>query len=159
MKFIADCMLGKLARWLRLLGLDVKYYHHTDDGEILDLLSRQKDLILLTRDRELFKRAAKLHSPVSRSLLIQSELWEEQIKEVLFAFQLREHLNPFSRCLECNTRLIFISKKEAESSIPPRIAALHHTFLNCPSCGRIFWSGSHYNRMRDKLAELIKYLP
>ncbi|MDY0232036.1 MAG: Mut7-C RNAse domain-containing protein [Candidatus Saccharicenans sp.] len=155
MKFIADCMVGKLARWLRLLGFDVAYYRRIDDDKLLGLASQEKRVIL-TRDHELINKAKKRQSLKQRFLLIESERWEEQVEQVLDHFKLRDKINPNSRCLECNSQLKILPKARAKNLVPPFVYEQTEGFALCPGCGRIFWKGTHFQDMEKKLCRFQK---
>lgn len=155
MKFIADCMVGKLARWLRLLGFDVSYYRKIEDEELIELAAKEKRIIL-TRDHELIKKAEKRKSLKQRTLLIESDRWEEQVEQVLDHFKLREKIDPNSRCLECNEKLKFLAKARAKNLVPPFVYEKAEAFALCPSCGRVFWKGTHFQDMEKKLARFIQ---
>jgi hypothetical protein len=155
MKFIADCMVGKLARWLRLLGFDVAYYRRIEDDKLLELAAQEKRIIL-TRDHELLKKASKQKSLKQKALLIESECWEEQVEQVLDYFKLRDKINPNSRCLECNTRLKILPKSRARNLVPPFVYEQAEVFALCPGCGRIFWKGTHFQDMEKKLGRFQK---
>ncbi|MEA3310203.1 MAG: Mut7-C RNAse domain-containing protein [Chloroflexota bacterium] len=147
---LADAMLGKLARWLRLLGYDTLYLQ-VDDA-LLAHRARSEGRILLTRDRELVKRRG-LHF-----LLISSEILEEQLVQVLQAVgPPPEPAGP--RCMECNTPLREIPLAEARSQVPIYVAQTQTEFRQCPTCQRITWPGTHWDgiqqrleRVRDQLA-------
>ena len=155
MKFIADCMVGKLARWLRLLGFDVAYYSRIDDDELI-ALARKERRIILTRDHELLKKAHKFKSLQKKTLLIESERWEQQVEQALDHFRLRQKIDPNSRCLECNQKLKFLPKSRAKNLVPPFVYEKADSFALCPSCGRVFWKGTHFRDMEKKLARFIK---
>jgi len=155
MKFIADCMVGKLARWLRLLGFDVAYYSRIDDDELI-ALARKERRIILTRDHELLKKAHRIKSLQKKTLLIENERWEEQVEQVLNHFQLRQKIDPNSRCLECNQKLKFLPKTRAKNLVPPFVYEKADSFALCPSCGRVFWKGTHFRDMEKKLARFLK---
>ncbi len=154
MKFIADCMLGKLARWLRILGFDVAYFSRIEDEDLIRLAAREKRIIL-TRDHELIKKALKKKSLKQRALLIESEKWEEQVDQVLDHFRLREKINPNSRCLECNEKLKILPRNRAKNLVPPFVYEKIDSFAICPACGRVFWKGTHFRDMEKKLAHFM----
>jgi len=141
-------MLGKLARWMRILGFDVAYYCTIDDEKLLSLAADEGRTIL-TRDKELLKKAPR------NGLLIESESWSEQIEQVLNHFQLRDRVAPYTRCLVCNTILHELPKVKAKNVVPDFIYKRNETFAQCPDCARIFWKGSHYDNMNKKIALLI----
>jgi len=106
-------MVGKLARWLRMLGCDVLYNNRLDDDEILRLAAAE-DRIILTRDVELHQSAGE------RSLLIESDDYEDQVRQVIAALRLRE-FSLFTRCAECNTPLIPKTREDVFEKIPPYV--------------------------------------
>ncbi len=155
MKFIADCMVGKLARWLRILGFDVAFFPRIEDDELINLAASEKRIIL-TRDHELIAKAKKRKTLPGRALLIESEKWEEQVEQVLEHFKLRPKIDPNSRCLECNEKLKFLPKARAKNLVPPFVYEKADSFALCPSCGRVFWKGTHFRDMERKLARFMK---
>ena len=143
LKLLADCMLGKLAKWLRLLGYDTAYDNTADDPE-LARRARAEGRVLLTRDRGLAARRGL------RTLLIQSEVLEEQIAEV------RQALGPppgppLSRCAVCNTALKPVSPAEVADLVPPYVLRTQTEFRYCPGCGRVYWPGTHVQEMRRRI--------
>ncbi len=155
MKFIADCMVGKLARWLRILGFDVAYFPRIEDDELINLAASEKRIIL-TRDHELIAKAKKRKSLSGRVLLIESEKWEEQVEQVLEHFKLRPKIDPNSRCLECNEKLKFLPKTRAKNLVPPFVYEKAEAFALCPKCGRVFWKGTHFRDMEKKISRFQK---
>ena len=144
-KFVADVMVGKLARWLRVLGFDVAYSNVFQDDEIIRLASSE-NRIILTRDCGLAARCDN-----SQCLLISSGEYEEQVQQVVRTFDLKE-FSVFSRCLECNTPLQRVDKEDVFERVPPFIYLTQDRFAICPSCNRVFWHGSHAD-------EILKRLP
>jgi hypothetical protein len=142
--FIADAMLGRLARWMRFLGYDVQYYRDIDDKALVRLV-RSEDRILLTRDRELIKRFTVEH------VLIKSEDVKKQLKEVITLFP-RETSS--RRCMHCNIPLEDIEKEMAEGLVPEHVYLHHRRFQRCSKCRRIYWEGSHTNNILKILREL-----
>jgi len=149
MKFIVDCMLGKLAKWLKILGFDVAYDNKAEDRELLNL-ARKEGRILLTRDLRLLERAEDIPS-----LFIESEKWPEQIEQVIRELNLRHKAKPYSRCLQCNIELKNLPKRKARNLVAPFIFEHAASFAVCPSCGRVFWQGTHFEDMEFKLAEIL----
>jgi len=148
-RFIADAMLGKLARWLRLLGFDCAFEPHIPDRDLVHRAC-QEDRILLTRDRRLPTewRISDVH-------LVEAETTFEQLAEVIHAFQLGEGIALFTRCSECNTPLV---EAEGDERAPAGILARHAAFKACPGCDRLYWEGSHTRRIRG-VAEALLALP
>ena len=143
-KFIADVMVGKLARWLRVLGFDVAYSNQYEDDEIVRIAGAE-NRIILTRDTGL---AARRHN--SQCLFIESGNYQEQIQQVLRSLDLKD-FNVFSRCLECNTPLENVDKEAVFEKIPPYVYLTQDRFAMCPSCGRIYWHGTHAEKMLKQI--------
>ncbi len=143
-------MLGKLAKWLKILGFDSIFFSKIEDEELMAIAQRE-GRILLTRDTGMIERARSL-----TTLFIDSEDWREQVKQVLDHFYLWENVKPNSRCIECNTPLKKISKKRARNLVTPFVYKMADIFALCPSCGRVFWRGTHLKDMEFKISELLK---
>ena len=144
MKFIVDRMLGRLAKWLRILGYDTTYFPDLDDDQLVRR-ARAEGRLLLTRDGGLARRRGL------QCLLIESDHLEEQLGQVLAELALTgEH--PFSRCPVCNTPLQKVEKTGLKGRVPPHIFRTHTDFSLCPNCDRIYWPGTHWARMQEKLA-------
>lgn len=148
MTFLVDGMLGRLAKWLKILGFDARFA--PVDDTVLLAAARREGRVLLTRDRELVRRA-RAHP----ALLVESLRWPDQVRQVLDHFGLREEVRPFSRCLECNVPLEPLSAEAAARLVPPHVLERSPAFALCPRCGRIFWSGTHQAAMERALAELL----
>jgi uncharacterized protein with PIN domain len=142
-RFLVDGMLGRLAKWLRLLGYDTVYDNSASDPE-LARRSRAEGRVLLTRDRELSARRGL------RTLLIQSEILEEQVQEVQDAFALSSPA-PLSRCAVCNTELEIASPTDVIPHVPPYVLKTQSEFRRCPGCGRTYWPGTHLQEMRRQM--------
>ena len=140
-KFIADVHLGKLTRYLRLMGFDVLYKNDFDDNEIVNL-SLKETRTILTKDRGILKRSEVTHGYWVRSTKII-----EQVIEVIKRFDLKNIIKEFSRCIECNSVLKPISKNEIIDDLPPKVSEFQDSFSICPSCQKIFWKGTHHQKM------------
>lgn len=148
-RLIADAMLGGLARWLRVLGLDTAHDPALDDPELVERAVNEGRTIL-TRDRRLV-----LRKRASNHLLVRSEVVDEQVAQVLGDLRIEpvsEDL--FSRCLRCNEELQHLPAEEAVREVPPYVARTQTRFRRCPSCGRIYWRASHAERMRRRLRKM-----
>ncbi len=147
-KFAVDGMLGRLARWLRLSGFDAVYIISRRPSEILGL-ARQEGRFILTRSTYL-----KDHEP-ERVFLINSDRVKEQMREVIRHFHLQiEESAFFTRCSLCNQPLQKISKSEVADKVPIFVYQTQEEFYRCPACQRIYWSGSHRQRMLQFLRSL-----
>lgn len=141
-RFVLDLHLGRLAGYLRMAGFDAAYRNDYADEE-LARISRGEGRILLTRDRGLLKRGMVTHGYCVRETAVR-----EQLVEVLRRFDLFRLLRPFVRCMRCNAPLERARPEEVAARVPPEAARLHDEFLACPGCGRVYWKGGHYRRMR-----------
>jgi uncharacterized protein with PIN domain len=150
MEFIVDCMLGKLAKWLKILGFDAVFFSKIEDSELLTLAKKEKR-ILLTRDTGLIEKSRDI-----RTLFIESEDWNRQIEQVLDEFKLWQDIQPYSRCIECNAELKGLPKNRARNLVTPFVYEKVDAFSICPSCGRVFWKGTHHKDMEVKLEEILK---
>lgn len=148
-RFILDVHLGKLARLLRLLGFDAFYDRFYSDDEIVQIAHREKR-ILLTRDIGLLK-----HKILTHGYWLRNTDPKKQIKEVLKRFDLLKKIKPFTRCLECNGKLEPVAKEKVLAQLPPKTKIYYETFLECPLCGRIYWEGSHYEKMQKTVQEIL----
>jgi hypothetical protein len=148
-RFLADAMLGRLARWLRLLGFDTAYEAHLPDAEVVRR-ALEEERWILTRDR-----ALPAEWRVSGVRVLESEELREQLAEVVRAFRLAGLVRPFSRCGECNALLAPASGDQIEASVPPRVAAREREFRRCPGCGRVYWRGSHTARMKTVMDRIL----
>ncbi len=150
MAFLVDCMLGKLAKWLKILGFDTVYFSRAEDDDLL-ALARREGRVLLSRDHALLGRAKGLDS-----LLIESEDWPDQVRQVLSHFELRDAVRPYTRCLECNVPLKSLSKAEATNLVAPFVLEHADAFALCPSCGRVYWPGTHLEAMKDRIEAILR---
>ena len=147
--FLADAHLGGLARFLRMLGFDTAHENAFPDDEIRRI-AREERRVVLTRDRELLKCA-----DIALGAYVRELKAEAQLQEVATRFSLAARSRPFTLCLHCNVPLQPISREEAAHQVPGRVAELHRSFTRCPKCGRIFWPGSHFERMNAALRRYV----
>ena len=148
-RFIADAHLGGLAHLLRLTGFDTLYDNHYADDEIERIAGREHRIVL-TRDRELLKRRTITHGCFVHAL--KPAL---QIAEIFERLDLARSARPFTLCLECNTPLRAIDKALIEDRLPEGVRERHERFSTCDGCQRIFWEGSHWQRMRRLVDTLL----
>ncbi len=154
--FICDVHLRKLVKYLRLFGFDVLYDEKWDDKDLAQIAAQQKR-ILLTRDRQLLKRKI-----VDRGLIIRNTNPGKQIVEVLERLDLWDAIHPFSRCIMCNGNVVkfFCDTSEFEkekSHIPPGVRAWCTEYYKCTQCGRIYWKGSHYEKLIKKIDNILTH--
>jgi uncharacterized protein with PIN domain len=143
-RFLCDAMLGSLARWLRLCGYDCLYLGTEPEDAELARIAAAEGRWLLTRDRDLAAAGPRTQMVVAEDL-------EDQIAEVLTRHRLPmpEDLEG-SRCSECNGQLEDVSAADVEALVPPYVLATAHRFRRCDSCGRIYWPGTHGERIRTR---------
>jgi len=149
MKFLTDRNLGKLVTWLRILGHDTVSYTGNIGREFLREGARE-NRIVLTRRRDMDRRDFS-----GRMIIIHADTVKNQLSELAAQIPaLFDDCAMLSRCLRCNTSLDAASKSSVKERVPPYIYEIHDDFMICPSCGRIFWHGSHARRMRDCISSL-----
>ncbi|GHA55626.1 Mut7-C RNAse domain-containing protein [Pontibacter akesuensis] len=148
--FILDVHLGTLAKRMRLLGLDTLYETDFSDSAIAQLAQEQQRVVL-TRDVGLLKQKA-----VTWGYWLRSQHTEEQLEEIISRYALWQHFKPFTLCLECNTPILAVPKQEVLEQLPPKTKLYFQEFYRCPSCGRVYWKGSHYERMQAYVEEVRK---
>ncbi len=151
-RFVADSHLGGLARLLRMLGYDTLYSNHLDDDEIIDISARE-GRIILTRDRELLKRKEVTHGCFVHALKA-----EAQFAEIVDRLQLSGGARPFALCLHCNLPLKPVEKAAVLEHLPPMVREHYDRFCTCEGCGRIYWEGSHWDRMWQRLRAAVPEL-
>ncbi len=140
-KFIADSMLGKLAKWMIAAGFDVVFKKNST-REFVIATAKEQDRIILTRD-------SAIKEP--EFVFIESDNFREQMEQVFRLTGMPSSEKAFTRCLDCNIILIPVEKEKVDGRVPPYVFQTHRMFLVCPHCGKIFWKGSHYKRMREIL--------
>jgi len=157
MKFIADSMLGRLARWLRLLGYDTAYYSHIEKSLLLRI-SREEERILLTRDTRLVRVRG-----LTQHLLLTDNDPLEQLKKVITTFALfppgkspESFMSPvIGRCTLCNSILENVSKEQAKGRVPEYVLLTTETIKKCPGCEKYYWKGTHQERFRRILIDIL----
>ncbi len=148
-RFVLDNHLGRLAAYLRMLGYDSLYRNDFEDEELAQI-AVQQERVLLTRDRRLLMRRG-----IRFGHWVRSQYPREQVAEVVRRFCLNHRQGAFQRCLRCNTPLEAVSKESVLDQLEPLTRLYYDEFHRCPSCGQVYWKGSHYERMLD----LIERLP
>jgi len=149
MKFIADSMLGKLARWLRILGYDAFYDPSVTLNQLIEM-SKSSNVVFLSRRKSL---PDGLH--LQNMCYIPSEKIEEQIRFVIKQFNLDTRMNLFTRCLHCNAEVISIDKSLAKGKVPEKSFEGYENFSQCPNCKKIYWKGGHFLNTIKKLNNII----
>lgn len=146
--FLADAMLGRLAKWLRLLGFDTLYAGRRSDHQ-LAALARAEGRILLTRDREMTRRRG------IRCLYVDSQLLEEQLAQVIADLGLSLPHSGGARCPQCNEPLAAISRTEARPCVPAYVWKTHSLFHRCPACHKVYWPGSHWEHIQATIDRVV----
>ena len=148
LKFIVDGMLGKVTRWLRMLGYDVEYSNNFNDAELIRLAKKEKR-ILLTRDFELYQQATSKGIDV---FYLEGESEAEKLAQLAQRFKINLDIDmKKSRCPKCNTRVKSIPKEEAAGKIQKRTLANYNYFWECPKCKQVYWQGAHWRNISETL--------
>jgi uncharacterized protein len=146
MKFIADIMVGKLARYLRMAGYDVLYKNDVGDDEIIRVACKT-NRIVLTRDSLMLARK-EFKNGTLKYVYIKDDSLKNQLKQI--SAELRLSLKPnLIRCIECNHRLIKVKKEEIKNRIPPYVFRTQENFLYCKHCDKYYWRGTHYRNIKN----------
>jgi uncharacterized protein len=148
-KFVLDVHLGKLCKYLRMLGFDTFYRNDLDDDEIVQI-SVTEGRIILTRDIGILKNGLVTHGYWVRSQDSRKQLWE-----VIRRFDLYNQLRPFYRCIVCNGLIEDVPKSEIEHRLRPNTRAFFDEFYQCKSCGKIYWEGAHFESMQEFVNNVI----
>lgn len=138
--FIADCHLGKLAKYLRFMGYDTLFFTHIEDNRLIQLANAQQRIIL-TRDRELSQRK---NAPV---FFLDPVDLDAQMHCMIHRFDLQERTSHSRRCLLCNVGLKQIDKTQIAHRLPENVRETREHFEYCPACNRLYWHGNHYEKM------------
>jgi len=152
-KFIADGMLGKLTRWLRMLGQDVTYSTQLEDAELIKN-AKKENSVLLTRDSELYQRAI---SKGIDAFYVEGRTEAEKLAKLAerFGFPLTINL-AFSRCPRCNGRIRLTPKEQLADKVEKNTFVYYDKFWKCSKCGRVYWQGAHWDGIRATLEEAKK---
>jgi len=147
-RFIVDVNLGRLARYLRLLGFDCSYDNHLDDAEVARI-SAGESRTVLTRDRALLQQKVITHG-----CFVRADQPREQVREALARLDLYRLVRPFTRCTRCNGLLQRVDKQVIETELQPKTRRYYSEFQRCSRCGQIYWKGSHITRAERLVAVL-----
>jgi len=148
-RFIADVMLGRLAKWLRIAGFDVLYSNKFSDDELM-AISNREGRVLLSRDTRLLIRR-----PVREFIFLESQDIQMQIRQVFERMHILSLPFPLTRCLSCNEALIDASRESVRDSVPVYVYRTQTHFKSCPRCGKIFWAGTHRRSVIQTLEKLL----
>jgi len=149
--FVVDVNVGRLALLLRMLGFDTVYENNLRNSRLAEIAQRE-NRILLTRDTTLLRRKIVMHG-----YLLDSQVPEEQAREVMELYGLGSQAKPLSRCLPCNGVLVPVDKEKIIDRLEPLTKKYYHTFHICPACNRIYWPGSHQQKLVASIDRILKY--
>lgn len=149
-RFVLDVHLGRLAKYLRMAGLDAVYRNDYDDKTLVRI-SRERKRTLLSGDRGLLNRKS-----VERGYCVREKNPRKQMGEILERFDLAGSIDPFTRCLVCNGSVKPVQKDSVADALPERVARNYDEFKKCSGCGKIYWKGTHYRRMKLLIDNAVK---
>ena len=149
--FLVDGNVGRLAKWLRAMGYDARFMPERDDNNLVRT-ALQEDRILLTRDSLLMRRKL-VTTGVLQALLIRDDDYLVQLRQVVEALGL-DTSGEFTRCMECNQPLKEIPRDAVRERVPPYVFQTQQEFKECPSCGKLYWQGTHWARMKEEMARV-----
>ena len=152
--FIVDNNVGKLTKWLRMMGYNAVFFDGSDDAYLV-AKALTEDRVILTRDTQIMKRGV-ITSGRLKAILINSDEPESQIRQVIDTLHLDFMSRPFTRCLECNQPLVERSKDEVKDRVPPYVFQTQSQYMECTTCHRIYWRGTHWQAMTKKLKKLTQ---
>ena len=150
MKFLLTRELGRLSRWLRILGFDSVYFNQ-DNASTLIIQALRDNRIIITRNTRLPKSSG------IKIILIKAEKIKEQVQKVLKTLQITPASDMmFSRCIICNVELVSIDKEKIKDSVPEYVFKTQTDFITCPKCERIYWRGTHWGNVQNTLKGIMK---
>ena len=141
--------MGKLARWLRIMGYDTLFFNNGSDSRMI-ATALAEERVLLTRDTQIMKRGVVTRG-LLKAILIESDISELQMRQVIETLNLGCHFKPFTLCLECNQPLEARSKEQVKELVPPYVFQTQSQYMACPACRRIYWRGTHWQAMTERL--------
>ncbi|MFQ5999589.1 MAG: Mut7-C RNAse domain-containing protein [Candidatus Bathyarchaeia archaeon] len=155
LKFITDGMLGKLTRWLRMLGQDVEYSRSVDDKKLVEIAKKEHRTIL-TRDLKLYQQA--MMQGVN-AVLVEASTGPKKLADLARRFNFKLEVDvTVSRCPKCNTKIKHVPKDMVIDRVPKTTSTYYNEFWECPGCGQVYWQGAHWKRIEKTLEEAKKAL-
>jgi len=154
LKFIVDNNVGKLAKWLRIMGYDALFFNGSDDSRMI-ATALAEGRVILTRDTQIVKRRV-VTSGRLKAILITSDEPELQMHQVVDSLNMDCQFRPFTICLECNQPLEERSKQQVKDLVPPYVFQTQSQYMECPACHRIYWRGTHWQAMTERLKKFMK---
>lgn len=152
-RFIVDTNVGKLARWLRMMGYDALFINPIDDEGLIAIALKEKR-VLITKDTQIMLRRV-VTSGKLKALLIEGDDAKDQLRQVARTMKLNQE-RKFTLCLECNEPLVPRSKEDVHDLVPPYVFQTQSQYFQCPACHRIYWRGTHWQRMKRELEMLME---
>lgn len=152
-KFVVDNNVGKLARWLRMLGYDALFINPIADDDLVEI-ARKEGRVVLTKDTQIPLRRLAVSGEV-RVVYVEGDRVREQLCHVVGVLGLDHQTHRFTRCLECNVPLVERAREDVQGQVPPYVFHTQSHFMGCPRCGRIYWPGTHWFRMRSEIDRLL----
>ena len=149
LKFIVDNNVGKLAKWLRMLGYDTISFNGSDDSRMV-ATALAEGRVILTRDTQIMRRRVVTKGQL-KAILIKSDKPELQMRQMVQTMNLDRQSRPFTMCLECNQPLMEKSKQSVKDLVPPYVFQTQNQYMECPNCQRIYWRGTHWKAMTERL--------
>jgi uncharacterized protein len=151
LRFLVDHMLGKLAKYLRMLGVDTVYFTQTDVSTLIEKAYQEKRIIL-SRNTKL-----KHIDGFPDFVFINDDQPDKQLSEVLKYFKINiSHDQLFTRCLTCNQKLIVGNHEDVKGKVPPYILGIHKEFSLCPQCKKVYWEGTHLKKMKEIIWKVLE---
>jgi len=148
-KFIADINIGDIVKYMRVLGLDLYYDPLLSTREIIEI-SKRENRVILTKSRKLLK-----FKDVSHGIFIRPGTTTEQIRRIIDCLDIKDNIKPFSRCLRCNTLLNIVLKEKIIDRIPPKTKEFYNEYVQCRSCNKIYWKGTHFINMEKVVGQIL----
>lgn len=149
--FLVDRMLGKLATYLRIFGVDTLYFNEVNQCALVEK-AQKEGRVVLSKDAKLKKVAGR-----PEFLFIVGDRIDDQLRQVVCHFDLR--VDPqrwFTRCIRCNTHLVSTTIEDIKGKVPSYIVSTQKTFAVCPTCGKVYWRGTHVKKMEERFAKILK---
>ena len=157
LKFIVDNNVGKLAKWLRIMGYDALFFDGSDDAHMI-ATALAEGRVILTRDTQIMRRRVVTCGQL-KAVLITGDQPGQQMHQVIDSLQLDCHFRPFALCLECNQPLLERSKQQVKDLVPPYVFQTQSQYMQCPACHRIYWRGTHWQAMAKELEKFTTSQP
>ena len=150
-RFFADAMLGKLAKWLRILGCDVAFDPAISDREIA-CRGRREGRVILTRDTLLIRR----REVRDNHFFVRGDSYRDQLRQLVAHFRIDPSEGLFTRCVRCNEPLTEVHKPRVAGKVPPHVYQTQESFGFCACCGRIYWKATHWEEMERHRKEMLR---